>query len=77
MQLLFLLTVEHQSQHITCFMINLTLKHIYKRNNLYSIFNFVTNFGFTSQKIGKIGGFSLKIGENRNRLKKLEKIGKK
>ena len=23
----FLLTVEHQSQHTTCFMINLTLKH--------------------------------------------------
>ena len=28
------------------------------------------------KKIGKIGGFSLKIGENRRRLKKSEKIGK-
>ena len=28
------------------------------------------NFGFTSKKIGKMGGFSFKIGENRNRLKK-------
>ena len=26
-------------------------------------------FGFTSKKIGKIEGFSIKIGENRNRLK--------
>ena len=42
------ITVEHQSQHTTCFMINLTLKHIYNCNNLYSISNFVTNFGFTN-----------------------------
>ena len=41
-----------------------------------STFNLVTNFGFTSQKIGKIGGFSLKRGENRSRLKKQEKIGR-
>ena len=27
MQLLFLLLLEHQSEHTTCFVMNLTLKH--------------------------------------------------
>ena len=44
--------------------------HSKTQYNYNSIFNFFANFGFTNQKIGKIGGFCLKIGENRNMLKK-------
>ena len=66
-----MLILEHQSQHTTCFMINLTLKH----NTTIIPFSIVENFSFTNEKIGKIGGFRLKIGENRNILKKIEKIG--
>ena len=55
------------SQHTTCFMMNLTQKH---KTDYNSIFDFVANFGSTNKKIGKIGSLSLKIGENRNTLKK-------
>ena len=61
-QLLFLLLLEHRSEHTT--------SHSNRQYNYNSIFNFVGNFGFTNKKIGKIGGFSLQIGENRNMLKK-------
>ena len=33
-------------------------------------YNPIFSFGFTNQKRGKIGGFCLNIGENRNMLKK-------
>ena len=47
--------------------------HSKTQYNYNSIFNIFENFSFTNEKIGKIGGFSLKIGENRNILKKIEK----
>ena len=45
--------------------------HSKTQHNYYSIFNIFAILASPTKKIGKIGGFCLKIGENRNMLKKL------